>query len=162
MASPLVWGAMRYQYTITFVVFLAVCAPASGRQVGSWENAKDLDPGTRISVKDFKLLPAIRCDFEWANERELACTLASRVPFGRTPQRFERRHIRRVRLEHSDIFNSKVGAAVGAGIGAAMGASSREGRRSGAWLEGAGLFGFFGAHWGTVIPLLHGKVVYSR
>lgn len=153
---------MRNQYLLTSLLFFSVCAPASGKKVGDWKDVEQLAPKTRISVKEFKLLPAILCDFEWANDHALACTLASPVPFGRTLRVFDRRRVRRVRMEHSDIFNSKVGAAIGAGIGAAIGASSRDGRRSGAWLPGAGLFGFFGAFWGPVFPVVHGEVVYNH
>jgi hypothetical protein len=154
-------GGMRNKHILTIVGFLMVCASASGKQIGSWDDVKDLSPGARISVKA-SAAPADRCYFVSATDQELVCVTGSSGPLPYTHFTFERRTIRRIRLEHSDNYNTVVGGLLGAGIGAALGANSHQ--------DGPGLdafkvgtfFGVIGACVGRALPILHGKVVYSR
>ena len=161
-------GGMRHQHIITFLIFLFACAPASGRQVGSWKDVKNLDPGVLISVKTHRLVPAMTCYFQWATDDRLACADAHRVPFGPQTFVFNRRSVHRVRFEHTDAYNARVGGTIGLGIGATIGAVACRGpecqngaRQLSAVLLGA-IGGLSGDLIGQMFPILHGPVVYSR
>ncbi len=161
-------SGMRYQHIVTLVLFLFVCVPASGRQVGSWQAVEDLDPGTRISVKEHRGFPAFPCNFERADDQVLVCSTVHPVPFGPRRFTFKRGSVRRVRLEYSDAFNARVGGAIGFGAGATIGAVACRGPdcRNGARVPTALILGGIGylpgLLFGQMFPILHGQVVYSR
>src|SRR5437899_2012893 len=96
-----------------------ILIPAAQGQAGDWRAVENLAPGSRISVKiRFHML----CDFRRATEAALVCELTLRGPFFRPHEiAFGRKHIREVRLEHSDDANTAVGTTVGATVGAAVG-----------------------------------------
>lgn len=145
------------------VLLLASIAQA---QTGSWQAVEDLQPGTKISVQGTSPFHNV-CIFEHATDEQLVCQRiqhGSRRAFSPSERVYERKRIREVRLEHSDVANMATGAAIGGGIGAAVGASAGNGtltRGGGALLLG-GIGALVGGSFGRDFPVTHGKVLYRR
>jgi hypothetical protein len=139
-----------------------ILIPAAQGQAGDWRAVENLAPGSRISVK---IRFHMRCDFRRATEAALFCEPTQRGPFfGPHEIRFDRKHIREVRVEHSDDANTAVGTTVGGAVGAAVGASVGNSSLSsgGGGLLFGGAGAIIGGFAGRDFPILHGKVIYKR
>ncbi|HEX9112296.1 MAG TPA: hypothetical protein VF845_12520 [Terriglobales bacterium] len=161
---------MSYKKTIPFLLAPLLLAASALAQTGDWQAVKDLQPGTRISVRSDHLFIHNTCFFLSATDDQLVCERAvhsrRRMLIPPLPPEaiYERSRVREVRLEHSEGANTMAGAGIGAGIGAALGASTNNGtltRGGGALLLG-GIGALVGGSFGSEFPVIHGKVVYRR
>jgi hypothetical protein len=161
---------MIYKKTIPFLVAPLLLAASALAQTSGWQAVKNLQPGTRISIRTDHLFIRNTCFFLSATDDQLVCERAvhsrRRMIIPPIPPEavYERRRVREVRLERSEAANTMAGAGIGAGIGAALGASSNNGtltRGGGALLIG-GLGALVGGSFGREFPVIHGKVVYRR
>jgi hypothetical protein len=112
-----------------FLSAALLLASASLAQTGDWQAVKNLQPGTKISVRSASLFHNL-CIFERATDEQLVCEHILHGPRGAfipSEHVYERKRIREVRLEHSDAANMATGAAIGGGIGATVDASATSG-----------------------------------
>jgi hypothetical protein len=131
---------------------------------------KNLQPGTRISVRSDHLFIRNTCFFLSATDDRLVCERAVHnrrsliIPPLPREAVYERSRVREVRLERGEAANTMAGAGIGAGVGAALGGSTNNGtltRGGGALLLG-GIGALVGGSFGREFPVIHGKVIYRR
>jgi hypothetical protein len=149
---------MRQIKAIFFLSAALLLASTSLAQTGNWQAVKNLQPGTKISVRAASPFHNL-CIFERATDEQLVCEHILHGPRGAfIPSEYvhERKRIRKVRLEHSDAANMATGAAIGAS--SSNGSLTRGG---GALLLG-GVGALVGGIFGRDFPVIHGKVIYRR
>jgi hypothetical protein len=161
---------MKHKKTIPFLLAPLLLASIAVAQTGDWQAVKNLQPGTRISVRSGRPFIRNTCFFLSATDDQLVCERAvharRRMIIPPIPPEavYERSKVREVRLEHSEATNTVAGAGIGAGIGAALGASANNGTltRGGSTLLLGGIGALIGGSFGRDFPVIHGKVVYQR
>jgi hypothetical protein len=161
---------MSYKKTIPFLLAPLLLTASALAQFGDWQAVKDLQPGTRISVRADHFFIRDTCFFLSATDDQLVCERAvharRRMIIPPVPPEavYKSSRVREVRLERSEAANTMAGAGIGAGIGAALGASRNNGtltRGGGALLLG-GIGALVGGSFGRELLVIHGKVVYRR
>ena len=161
---------MRYTKAIFFLSAAVLFASAAQAQTGDWQAVKNLQPGTKISVRSDHSFIRNACFFLSATDEQLVCERAVHarrrmiIPPIPSEAIYERNRVREVRLEHSEAANTMAGAGIGAGIGAALGASANNGTmtRGGSTLLLGSFGALIGGSFGKEFPVIHGKVVYRR
>ena len=165
---------MRNQHNVTFRTVTLIVASLTfvsslQAQTGDWQAVKNITPGSPTAVNAQR---RYHCDFEYATDDKLVCTVYRRRPFGSPTSSaitISRAAIREVRtLPDPDLDR---GALIGAGIGGgtlAVAAAINGGPNRGvaaffAFLAGA----FVGYIVGGMVPIFQvmfqrGKVVYKR
>jgi hypothetical protein len=156
-----------FQSALAFLLF----TPAALAQTGDWQPVMELPPGTSISVKAGHFFAHNLCTLQSVTEETLVCERIQHGPgaLRSSPAHvftYDRKSVREVRLEHSDVANTALGAAVGAGAGAAIGGSLSPRRTGYSRAGGALLLGTIGGLMGGVFardfPIVHGRVVYKQ
>ena len=149
---------MRMLHTIFTVLLLAGISWAKP-PLSDWGSVEDIPTGWRIAVVTEFTFP---CVFIRASSDDLVC----RIPKRRWDEhdlpetRVRRERIREVRVDRRNGANALMGAAIGGGTGATFGAIATVGTRS-ASAYGLGIVGvLLGAHTGSEVHLLKGKVIY--
>lgn len=141
---------------------LTACALAKSA-VGDWQTVQeDIPQGWQITVETSFAFP---CIFEQATNDELRCRSLehAQAKSQDVEIRIRRERIREIRVERREGANMLGGGLAGAGLGSGFGAILAGTGSRGASAYLFGLVGAkLGAHSGSRVHILHGKVIYRR
>jgi len=148
------------------LILLVLSAQSLQARTGDWRMVESLQAGTLISVKSKH---RVKCRFVRATDDALSCEiirsgLAGAVMKGPPDLICDRQSVREVRLEHTDGSNAAFRAVIGAGAGAVVGAAGHntDFNRSASTVVGAGFGALLGGFVGLLLPIRHGKIIYTK
>lgn len=147
---------MRFYLLLASTLPIAFLACPARAQIGTWDDVRNIQPGSYISVKTDHY--NVKCLFHHASDTDLWCK----------DQFYVRRAIHEVRLENragSAFVGALLGAGVGAGAGIAL-ARVHDPKDPEAQVYYPLYLGIGGMILGARVmgskSMIHGKVVYRR